>query len=279
MLWRGLALFIVLALGGAALYLFTPEGQGLRDRLRINATRHENRVLHDLGLPLPGTPDLAGLDARLQAQGVRLGAPAFIRIFKLESELELWIEKDGRFVRFATYPICLWSGRLGPKLASGDGQAPEGFYTVDKEQLNPNSHWHRAFNLGFPNAFDKAQGRTGSFLMIHGGCSSIGCYAMTNPVIDELWRIVTAALDGGEPRVPAHVFPFRMTEANLAARKTDRWSGFWTDLKLAYDAFEAGYIPPVISVCRGHYAVESGTVETVGRPVESRCPSAFADER
>jgi murein L,D-transpeptidase YafK len=278
MLWRGLALFIVLALGGAALYLFTPEGQGLRDRLRINATRHENRVLHDLGLPLPGTPDLAGLDARLQAQGVRLGAPAFIRIFKLESELELWIEKDGRFVRFATYPICLWSGRLGPKLASGDGQAPEGFYTVDKEQLNPNSRWHRAFNLGFPNAFDKDQGRTGAFLMIHGGCSSIGCYAMTNPVIDELWRTVAAALDGGEPRVPVHVFPFRMTEANLAARKTDRWSGFWTDLKSSYDAFERDQIPPVVSVCRGRYVVESGTAETVGRPVESRCPPAFADQ-
>jgi murein L,D-transpeptidase YafK len=278
MLWRGLALLIVLALGGTLLYLFAPEGQGLRDRLRINATRYENQALHDLGFPLPGTPDLAGLDARLETQGVRLGAPAFIRIFKLESELELWLEKDGRFVRFATYPICLWSGRLGPKLHSGDGQAPEGFYTVDKEQLNPNSRWHRAFNLGFPNTFDKAQGRTGTFLMIHGGCSSIGCYAMTNPVIDELWRIVTASLDGGEPRVPVHVFPFRMSEANLAARKTGNWSGFWTDLKSGYDAFERDQIPPVVSVCRGHYVVESGTAETVGRPVESRCPSAFADQ-
>jgi murein L,D-transpeptidase YafK len=277
MMWRSLALLLAVALGGGALYLFTPDGRALLDRLRINATRQEHLVLQRLGLPLRGTPDLARLDERLSDQGLRLGAPAFIRIFKLESELELWLEKDGGFVRFATYPICLWSGRLGPKLASGDGQAPEGFYTVDKEQLNPNSRWHRAFNLGFPNAFDQAQGRTGSFLMIHGGCSSIGCYAMTNPVIDELWGVVTAALDGGEARVPVHVFPFRMSEANVAARKAERWSGFWSDLKSGYDAFEKDHIPPVVSVCRGRYVVESGTLETVGRPVESRCPSAFAD--
>jgi murein L,D-transpeptidase YafK len=278
MLWRGLALLILVALCGAALYLFTPDGQGLRDRLRINATRHENKTLHDLGVPMPGTPDLAHLDDRLHAQGSRLGAPAYIRIFKLESELELWLEKDGSYVRFATYPICLWSGRLGPKLASGDDQAPEGFYTVDKEQLNPNSRWHRAFNLGFPNAFDKAQGRTGSFLMIHGGCSSIGCYAMTNAVIDELWQMVTAALDGGQARVPVHIFPFRMSEANFKARQTSPWTGFWTDLKAGYDAFEVAHIPPVVSVCRGRYVFEAGTPETTGLAIEARCPSAFADQ-
>jgi murein L,D-transpeptidase YafK len=278
MMWRSLALLLAVALGGGALYLFTPDGRALLDRLRINATRQEHLVLQRLGLPLRGTPDLARLDERLSGQGLRLGAPAFIRIFKLESELELWLEKDGRFVRFATYPICLWSGRLGPKLQEGDLQAPEGFYTVASEQLNPNSRWHRAFNLGFPNAFDQAQGRDGSFIMIHGGCASIGCYAMTNPVIDELWGVVTAALDGGEPRVPVHVFPFRMSESNLAARRAERWSGFWTELKAGYDAFENDHIPPVVSVCRGRYVVESGTLETVGRPVESRCPSAFADE-
>jgi murein L,D-transpeptidase YafK len=277
-MWRSLALLLAVALGGGALYLFTPDGRALLDRLRINATRQEHLVLQRLGLPLRGTPDLARLDDRLGGQGLRLGAPAFIRIFKLESELELWLEKDGRFVRFATYPICLWSGRLGPKLQEGDLQAPEGFYTVDKEQLNPNSRWHRAFNLGFPNAFDQAQGRDGSLIMIHGGCASIGCFAMTNPVIDELWRVVTAALDGGEARVPVHVFPFRMSEANVAARKAERWSGFWSDLKSGYDAFEKDHIPPVVSVCRGRYVVESGTLESVGRPVESRCPSAFADQ-
>ena len=138
----------------------------------------------------------------------------FLRIFKLESELEIWMEKDGRYQKFATYPICLWSGRLGPKLREGDRQAPEGFYAVTKEELNPNSRWHRSFSLGFPNAFDRAQGRTGSFIMVHGGCQSVGCFAMTNDVVDEIWRLVTAALDQGQPAFNVQVFPFRMTEKN-----------------------------------------------------------------
>ena len=112
----------------------------------------------------------------------------FVRIFKLGSQLEIWMEKDGSYRLFATYPICLWSGRLGPKLAEGDRQAPEGFYAVTKDELNPNSRWHRSFSLGFPNAFDRAQGRTGSFIMVHGGCQSIGCFAMTNDVVDEIWQ-------------------------------------------------------------------------------------------
>ena len=119
--------------------------------MRINWTRAEYKALFRAGETLPGTPDLARFDERLAARGVKLGVPVYIRIFKLESELELWVEKGARFERFATYPICLWSGRLGPKLREGDRQAPEGFYTVDAEQLNPNSRMHRSFNLGFPN--------------------------------------------------------------------------------------------------------------------------------
>ncbi len=141
----------------------------------------------------------------------------FVRIFKREFELELWMMRDGRFHRFATYPICKWSGQLGPKLATGDHQAPEGFYTVDETQLNPNSRWHRSFNLGFPNAFDKAHGRTGSFLMVHGGCGSVGCYAMTNGVIDEVWKLVTAALRGGQKRFQVQVLPFRLTDEALSS--------------------------------------------------------------
>ena len=277
-MWRGLIVLVLLALGGGVLYLLTPDGRPLLDRLRINATRQEHFARERLGLPLRGTPDLAALDARLAQKRLKLGSPAFIRIFKLSSELELWLEKDGRFERFATYPICLWSGRLGPKLAEGDLQAPEGFYMIGQEQLNPNSRWHRAFNLGYPNAFDEGLGRTGSLIMIHGGCASIGCFAMTNPVIDELWRIVTAALDQGEPAVPVQVFPFPMTDANLAARQGDPASGFWKDLKPGYDLFEQDHIPPVVSVCRGRYAVEKGTIDTVGQKIESRCPSAFAGE-
>jgi murein L,D-transpeptidase YafK len=273
---RPFTLLLILALVGGGYYLLTPDGRALLDRVRITMTRWENQSRYRSGEKLPGTPDLARLDERLAEHGVKLGVPVVLRIFKLDSELELWVEKDGRFVRFATYPICLWSGRLGPKLKEGDKQAPEGFYTVASEQLNPNSRWHRAFNLGYPNAFDQAQGRHGSFLMVHGGCSSIGCYAVTDPVIDELWRFVTAALDSGQSRVPVHVFPFRMTERNLAARKGGRWGDFWTDLKRGYDIFEASHLPPAVSVCNGRYVFEPGTSATIGRAVEERCPPEVA---
>ena len=273
---RPFTLLLILALVGGGYYLLTPDGRALLDRVRITMTRWDHQSRYRSDEKLPGTPDLARLDERLAAHGVKLGVPVVLRIFKLDSELELWVEKDGRFVRFATYPICLWSGRLGPKLKEGDKQAPEGFYTVASDQLNPDSRWHRAFNLGFPNAFDRSQGRYGSFLMVHGGCSSIGCYAMTDPVVDELWQFVTAALEQGQARLPVHVFPFRMTDRNLAARKGQRWGSFWTDLKRGYDMFEASHLPPVVSVCKARYVFEPGTSGTIGSAVEERCQPEVA---
>ena len=255
MLRQALALLTVVALSGAGYLLLTSDGRQLLDRASIAYTRWQNHSYYQSGLPLPGTPDLAKFDDRLRAQGLALGAPVFLRIFKLESELEIWMQKDGRYRKFATYPICLWSGRVGPKLREGDRQAPEGFYAVTKEELNPNSRWHRSFSLGFPNAFDRALGRTGSFIMVHGGCQSVGCFAMTNNVVDEIWRLVTAALDQGQPAFNVQVFPFRMTEKNLAARKGDQWSPFWADLKKGYDAFERTHLPPMVSVCEGRYVI------------------------
>jgi murein L,D-transpeptidase YafK len=272
-----LALIFVAALAGAGIYLLTPEGRQLIDRARINMTRMDYQARFRAGETLPGTPDLARIDTRLAAAGVGMGVPVYVRIFKLEHELEIWVEKDGRFVRFASYPICLWSGRLGPKLKEGDRQAPEGFYTVDAEQLNPNSVMHRSFSLGFPNLYDQAHGRTGSFLMVHGGCASIGCYAVTHPVVDEIWRLVTAALDKGQPRFAVHAFPFRMTESNLRLRKGSKWDGFWDDLKTGYDLFEQSHIPPVVSVCKGRYVFVPGTMATANSLVEQRCAPEVAD--
>jgi murein L,D-transpeptidase YafK len=267
---------LLVALGGGAYLLLTPQGRQFIDRVHINLDRAENQALFRAGKPLPGTPDLARFDARLAEKGVALGTPVHIRIYKLESELEIWTEKNGRFERFATYPICMWSGRLGPKLKEGDRQAPEGFYTVSKDALNPNSRMHLSFNLGFPNAYDRSKGRTGSFLMVHGGCASIGCYAVTDAVVDEVWALVTAALDGGQERIPVHAFPFRMTERNVRLRKGDRWGGFWTDLKKGYDLFEQSHVPPVVSVCDGRYAFEPGSPATVASAVEDRCPPEVA---
>jgi murein L,D-transpeptidase YafK len=277
MLRQALALLIIVALSGAGYLLLTSDGRQLLDRASIAYTRWQNHSYYQSGLPLPSTPDLAKFDDRLRAQGLALGAPVFLRIFKLESELEIWMEKDGRYRKFATYPICLWSGRLGPKLAEGDRQAPEGFYAVTKDELNPNSRWHRSFSLGFPNAFDRALGRTGSFIMVHGGCQSIGCFAMTNNVVDEIWRLVTAALDGGQPAFNVQVFPFRMTEKNLAARKADKWSGFWADLKKGYDSFERTKLPPVVSVCDGRYVI-ADAVPGAAPPSTAECAATASRE-
>lgn len=273
---RIVAVILVVALAVVGYYLLTPEGRQFIDRAQIKMTRDNYRALFRAGETLPGMPELARFDQRLAARGVSLGVPVFIRIFKLDSELELWVEKDGRFVRFATYPICFWSGRLGPKLREGDRQAPEGFYTVDSDALNPNSRWHRSFNLGYPNVFDRSYGRTGSFLMVHGGCQSVGCYAVTDPAVDEIWRMVTAALQNGQTRFPVHVFPFRMTDRNLRLRRGQEWSSFWTELKKGYDLFEQTKLPPAVSVCNGRYVFEPGNIETYENAVEERCPPEIA---
>lgn len=251
----GLALIAVL-ISGTIFVLARPVDA---ERAGIGIQRVWHKTLADFKVPLPGTPNLYDVERRLAFHGVKPGDPILIRIFKREFELELWMRRDGRFHRFATYPICKWSGELGPKLKTGDRQAPEGFYTVDQTQLNPNSAWHKSFNLGFPNAFDQSLKRTGSFLMVHGGCGSIGCYAMTNPVIDEIWRLVTTALASGQARFQVQVFPFRMTDANLARHAGSAQSPFWANLKQGYDLFEAGQIPPKVSVCSGKYAFAAGT--------------------
>ena len=177
----------------------------------IKAERSARLATFRRGETLAGTPDLGNLSGRLAAFGASAGAPVFIRIFKREFELEVWLRKGDRFHLFATHPVCRWSGGLGPKLVEGDGQSPEGFYTVDRGAMNPASRWHRSFNLGFPNVLDRAHGRTGSLLMVHGGCSSVGCFAMTDPGVDEIWRLVQAAHRAGQRLVHVHVFPFRMT--------------------------------------------------------------------
>jgi murein L,D-transpeptidase YafK len=244
-------------------------------RIQIEVERARRLAYAAMGARLPGTPDLDDFDGRLAASGLELGAPVLLRIFKLEFELEVWMKRGHRFERFAVYPICRWSGGLGPKLREGDWQAPEGFYTVDANALNPASRWHRSFNLGFPNAFDRAHGRTGSYLMVHGGCSSIGCFAMTDAVIDEIWRLVTAALKRGQRRFHVHVFPFRMTQARMAQHSHGSWAGFWRDLKPGYDLFEATGLPPTISVCRDRYMAAPAAPDTQGSSeIDHACSKA-----
>lgn len=248
-----------------------------RDARAIAYERSERLLRASTGAELPGQPDLANLPKRLTDNGLAQGAPILMRIFKREFELELWMQRDGVFHRFATYPICRWSGRLGPKLQTGDGQAPEGFYSVPRTALNPNSKYYRSFNLGFPNLYDRSQGRTGSFLMVHGACASVGCYAMTNAQMDEIWRLINAAFDAGQGAFQVQIFPFRMTEEKLKSYAGDGNEGFWRDLKRGHDLFAATLQPPEVSVCQGRYQFAVGKADKgEAGEITDRCLSAPA---
>lgn len=236
------------------------------------------KLYYRLGLPLPGTPNLERRKQRLAEAKLKAGDPMFIRIFKLESELELWLKGKEGFKLFATYPICRWSGRLGPKLKEGDRQSPEGIYTVARRQLNANSRWYKSFNLGYPNIYDRSFNRTGSYLMVHGGCSSIGCYAMTNPVMKEIWELILASYRKGQKRIMVHAFPFHMTDRNLRVYGNDKWASFWKELKPAYDMFNESRIPPKVSLCRQQYhfnAAESGA-KSYEDVLDKNCESVTA---
>ena len=193
------------------------------------------------------------LESELDAKGMELGSPIFLRILKATHELEVWIENGSRFERFKTYRICTYSGDLGPKIRTGDHQSPEGFYFVSPARMNPSSQFHLSFNLGFPNTYDRAHGRTGSYLMVHGSCVSIGCYAMTNDGIEEIYALADAALREGQPFFRVHVFPFHLTSKNLADYRESRWLGFWRNLKEGYDWFVETGRPPNVDVEGGRY--------------------------
>lgn len=223
------------------------------------------RAAAEGSLPLPGTPDLARKSERLEQMGLKLGSPILIRTFKSESELEVWVLKGETYVLFATYPVCHWSGTLGPKLREGDKQTPEGFYTVSRGQLRTFGRWPRSLHLGFPNAYDRSFARTGSVILIHGGCSSVGCFAMTNSVMEEVYGLAEAAIDAGQLFIPVHVFPFRMTDESLASQIESPWFPFWRNLKEGFDYFEAKRRPPKVATCDGRYtfsdiAPEEGAV-------------------
>jgi murein L,D-transpeptidase YafK len=198
--------------------------------------------------------DREPLKRDLAAAGHALGDAVHIRIYKAEMRLEVWLRGQGAtFTHFRDYEICTYSGAQGPKLAEGDHQAPEGFYRVGASQLNPDSRHHLAFNLGFPNQYDRSLSRTGSALMVHGGCSSVGCYAMTDAGIDQIYTMVEAALDAGQHEVDVHIFPFEMTGEAMAEQVGSDWYGYWQNLKEGFDLFESSRVPPDVGACRGRY--------------------------
>ncbi len=196
--------------------------------------------------------------AELESHKMAKGSPILVRIFKEESEFEVWkVDNTGRFALLHTYPICRWSGDLGPKLQQGDRQAPEGFYTITPDLMNPNSNYYLAINTGFPNAYDQANGRTGQFLMIHGDCASAGCYAMTDEQIAEIYALAREAFVGGQNSFQIQAYPFRMTPLNMARHRNSPHMAFWRMLKEGYDHFEVTRLEPKVDVCDRHYVFDA----------------------
>lgn len=207
--------------------------------------------------------------------GMTATDPIFIRIFKEESELEVWKQRaDGHFYHFKTYPICNWSGGLGPKIKQGDKQAPEGFYQVAQYQMKPDSDFHLAFNIGYPNAFDKSLNRTGNFLMVHGKCRSAGCYAMTDALIEEIYALARESFIGGQQTFHLHAYPFRMTNENLLRHVSSPHIEFWKTLKQGYDHFELTRQLPEIAVCERKYHVNVALPKGKPQRIDpaGRCP-------
>lgn len=229
---------------------------GLQDKLPMTHADHSSRLskegyaqgtLREQDVIQRMTPRMS---RELEAKGLTLGSPVFIRIFKETRELELWMlhPASGQYRHFKTWPLAAMSGQLGPKLAEGDFQAPEGFYHVGRSAMKPDSRYHLAFNIGYPNNYDRAHNRTGSFIMVHGSRFSAGCFAMTDPSIEEIYTLCSNALANGQPYFRVHIFPFPMASDRLASTTTNPWHGFWTNLREGYDWFETHGTPPAVSV-------------------------------
>ncbi len=199
---------------------------------------------------------------QMERNNMDRAAPILIRIYKEERTLEVWKQdRTGKFALLKAYPICKFSGKLGPKIIEGDHQAPEGFYDITPEQMNPWSREYLSFNIGFPNAFDRSLKRTGNYLMVHGGCESVGCYAMTDYEMEEIYGLVDEAFKGGQDKIQLEAFPFRMTTQNLVRHAYDPNMPFWEVLKLGSDAFLKTGRPPSVAVCDQHYVFKLTAID------------------
>ena len=222
--------------------------------------------------PVPGQ-----LIAEMQKKDMDLQSPLLVRLFKQEAELEVWKQdRSGNFALLKTYPICRWSGDLGPKIREGDRQAPEGFYSITPGQMNPQSSFYLSFNMGYPNAFDKALGRTGSQLMVHGDCSSRGCYAMTDEQISDIYALGRESFFGGQRAFQVQAYPFRMTPVNMAKHRNNPNMPFWKMIKNGNDHFEVTKQEPKVEFCENRYVFDpAAPPNAMGQTVfnaSAKCP-------
>lgn len=279
---HGLVLALGLGLGPGLL-------TGCNTEETLGVEQVSNRVEH----PLP-----AKMRQKLAKMNLSTSSPIMMRIFKQEAVMEVWkANSQDRYQLVGTYPICAWSGQLGPKKKEGDRQAPEGFYTITPAQMNPRSGYYLSFDMGYPNKYDRTFGRTGRNLMIHGACSSSGCYSISDAAVLQVFAFARDAFKGGQKSFQIQAFPFRMTAENMAKYRSSEHYDFWKNLKVGYDHFEITHRPPVVDVCGRKYVFNqvggcdsgtppaltaayqsySKTYETAFNAAANRYPSTWKD--
>jgi len=215
--------------------------------------------------------------AKMEALDTTPSSPTVIRTYKKEAELEIWkMKSNGEYALLKTYPMCRWSGQLGPKKREGDMQVPEGFYSIAPGQMNPNSHYYLAFNVGYPNAYDRAYGRTGGNVMVHGVCSSAGCFSMTDEQVADIYAIARDSFAGGQREIQLQSYPFHMTAENMAKFRLDPNIDFWKNLKDGSDHFEVTKNEPSVLVCGKHYVFDATTKDQVSG--SEPCPALKRDQ-
>lgn len=212
-------------------------------------------------------------------KGMNARSPILIRAYKKESELEVWKQNaSGEYALLKTFPMCRWSDQLGPKKTEGDRQVPEGFYGITQQQLNPYSNFYLSFNVGYPNAYDRAHGRNGSLIMVHGACSSRGCFSMTDEQISDIYALAREAFGGGQKVIQMQSLPFRMTAENLARYRADENMPFWKNLKEGADHFEVTKREPQVAVCARRYVFNAQPAEGTRLDPSAACPTLTRDE-
>lgn len=212
---------------------------------------------------------------KMRAMGMATTSAIMMRIFKEEGTLEVWkANAQNRYQMIAEYKICAWSGRLGPKKKEGDRQAPEGFYTIYPSQMNPQSNYYLSFNIGYPNKYDRAHGSSGTNLMVHGACSSAGCYSMTDAQVLQIYAFARDAFRGGQQGFQVQALPFKMTAENMAKHRFSEHYEFWKMVKVGYDHFELTHRPPVVDVCEKKYVFNQVTAESERLSPAGACPAS-----
>jgi len=237
----------------------------------------------DSGLSPVSTRSLAPIPAKtvaaMEAIGSSKSAPVLIRSYKKEAEFEIWkMKADGHYAYLKSFPLCRWSGQLGPKVREGDRQVPEGFYAITPARMNPQSAYYLSFDVGYPNAYDHAKGHTGGAIMVHGACSSAGCFSMTDAQIAEIYAIAREAFSGGQRVIQMQSYPFRMTAENLAKYRLDPNISFWKQLKEGSDNFDVTKQDVAVGVCDRRYVFNAAPADGSQLNPGGPCPALKYDE-